>query len=54
MDNSFKNIQTSTKDSIIIRELEAIYRTNFKETETVEFKKSISEIDSALKTLCAF
>jgi len=54
MDNAYKNIQTSTKDSIIIRELEEIYRTSFKETETVEFKKSISEIDSALKTLCAF
>jgi len=25
MDNAFKNIQTSTKDSIIIRELEEIY-----------------------------
>jgi len=41
-------------ESVIIRELEEIYTVNFKESETVEFKKSISELDSALKTLCAF
>ena len=52
MEDFSKNI--SVENSIIIRELEELYRTNFKETETVEFKKSISEIDSALKTICAF
>jgi len=52
MEDFSKNI--SVENSIIIRELEELYRTNFRETETVEFKKSISEIDSALKTICAF
>jgi ATP-dependent DNA helicase RecG len=52
MEDFSKNI--SVENSIIIRELEELYRTNFKETETVEFKKSISELDSALKTICAF
>lgn len=41
-------------DVVIIRELEELYRVDFKETETVEFKESISELDRALKTLCAF
>jgi len=41
-------------ESVIIRELEEIYTVNFKESETVEFKKSISELDSALKNFMRF
>ena len=38
----------STENSIVIRELEELYNVNFKESESIEFKKSISEIDSVL------
>lgn len=42
------------EDAIVIKELEELYMASFKESETVEFKKSVSELDSALKTICAF
>ena len=38
----------------LVKEIEEIFDSRLKESETVEFKKSVSEIDSALKTICAF
>ncbi len=38
----------------LVKEIEEIFDSRLKESETVEFKKSVSELDSALKTICAF
>ncbi len=37
-----------------VKEIEEIFRSELKESETVEFKESISQLDNSLKTICAF
>ena len=38
----------------LVKEIEEIFDSRLKESETVEFKKSVSEIDSALKQYALF
>ncbi|MHB1377464.1 MAG: AlbA family DNA-binding domain-containing protein, partial [Candidatus Humimicrobiaceae bacterium] len=38
----------------LVKEIEEIFDLRLKESETVEFKKSVSEIENAIKTICAF
>ena len=54
VNNTILYASEQLEDAIVIKELEELYMASFKESETVEFKKSVSELDSALKTICAF
>ena len=38
----------------LVKEIEEIFNGQLKESETVEFKESISQMDNSLKTICAF
>ncbi|MHB1276522.1 MAG: AlbA family DNA-binding domain-containing protein, partial [Candidatus Humimicrobiaceae bacterium] len=38
----------------LVKEIEEIFNGEWKESETVEFKESISQMDNSLKTICAF
>jgi len=38
----------------LVKEIEEIFNGYLKESETVEFKESISQMDNSLKTICAF